>query len=138
MRIKRRLTDAFEDHGVIEHKAFRKGVAAARWTEPGDSFVFDFGYALPGPAGGHSPGMMLVHALSLQRDPELARNLAQKLQKVLEKAPARLAVAHEDVPEGSDNLVRSSRDALTGEHILMAPVSSFDELADQVRRELGA
>ena len=138
MRIKRRLAEAFEDHGVIHHKAFRKGVAAAEWTEPGDSFVFDFGYALPGPAGGHSPGTMLVHALSLRRDAELAQTLARKFQRVLEKVPARLTVAHEDVPEGSDNLVRSSRDALTGEHIPFVPVSSFDKFADWVRRELGA
>jgi len=137
MRIKRRLAEALEQRGVLDHKAFHKDVHAAQWTGAGDTFTFDFGYRPVHPAGQLGHGVTLIHALSLLRDNELAETLRSKFDKALDKLPARLVVAHEDIADASNALVRSSQDALRDKHTLLVPLGSFQGLALRVRQELG-
>jgi hypothetical protein len=136
MRIKRRLADALERRGVIDHKALEKDIPAAQWTGAGDTFTFDFGYTPVHPAREPDQDLRLIHALSLLRDNDVAETLRSKFDRVLEKRPARLTVAHEDIGDPSNALVRSSVGALRSRHILLVPVAWFDQYARWVRGEL--
>jgi hypothetical protein len=127
MRIKRRLADALERHGVTGHKALEKDIPAAQWTCPSDTFTFDFGYTPVRPAREPDGELRLIHALSLLRDSDLAETLRSKFDTVLEKRPARLTVAHDDIDDPSNALVRSSQSALRSGHILLVPVAWFDQ-----------
>jgi hypothetical protein len=136
MRIKRRLADALEEHGVTDHTAFQRDIPAAQWTGAGETFTFDFGY-IPVHSGRSLDGeLKLIHALSLLRDGEPAETLRSKFNKVVEALPARLVVAHEDVADPSNALVQSYQSSLRGRHILLLPVASFREFARWVRWEL--
>jgi hypothetical protein len=137
VRIKRRLAAAFEQHGVMDHRAFQRDVPAAQWTGVDDGFTFDFGYVPVHAGRDRGPDLKLIHALSLLRGSELAETVRSKFDKVVEALPARLVAAHEDVADPSNALVRSSQDALRGRYILLLPVASFDEFARWVRWELG-
>jgi len=136
MRIKRRLADALERHGVIDHKALERDIPAAQWTGAGDTFTFDFGYTPVRPAPEPDRELRLIHALSLLRDSDLAETLKSKFDTVLEKAPAQLTVAHEDIADPSNALVRSSLSTLRSKHILLVPAGIFDQYARSVREEL--
>lgn len=132
MRIKQHLADAFERHGLIDHKAFVKDVPAAQWTHAADEFTFDFGYTAVHPAR----ELRLIHALSLVRDNELAETLRSRFEAVVERQPAHLIVAHEDISNGSNAMVRSSQGILRDSHIRLVAVARFDELARSVEAEL--
>ena len=132
MRIKQHLVAAFERHGLLDHKAFMKDVPAAQWTHPDDRFTFDFGYT----AVHAARELRLIHALSLVRDNELAETLRSRFEAALERQVARLIVAHEDISDGSNAMVRSSQDTLRGRHILLVPLAWFDDIARWVRWEL--
>jgi hypothetical protein len=136
MRVKRRLADALERHGVIDHKGLEKGMPAAQWTRAGDTFTFDFGYTPVRPAGGPHPELRLIHSLSLLRDGDLAETLRSNFEAVLKKRPARLIVAHEDIADPSNALVRSSQSALQSWQILLLPVAWFNQYARCVREDL--
>ena len=137
MRIKRRLAEALKQRGLLDLEALQKDVPAAQWTGAGDTFTFDFSYRPFHPAGQLGPGLRLIHALSLLRNSELAEMLRSKFDKTLDKLPARLIVAHEDIADASNALVRSSQHALRGKRTLLVPLGSFQELALRVRQELG-
>jgi len=132
MRIKRRLADALERHGLIGDRRFESDVPSTRWDGPGDAFVFDFGYMMPNPA--HE--QRLIHALSLLRDNELALTLKMKFSTVRSRLPSRLTVAHEDIDDPSNPMVRSSQEVLRDRHIHLVALTQFDEFAQSVRAEL--
>jgi hypothetical protein len=132
MRIKQRLVDALERHGVTAHTGFEKDIPASQWTDPADTFTFDFGYKPVHPG----LGVRLMHVASLLRDGDVAAALRSKFEAVLKQCPARLSVFHEDVADPSDALVRSSQQALESTHIMLVPVGWFDEFARWARWEL--
>jgi hypothetical protein len=132
MRIKQRLVEALQRHGVIGHNAFREQIRASQWTGPGDTFRFDFGYTPVHP----TLEVRLIHVVPLLREGELAETLRSKFQAVLRQCPARLIVGHEDIADPANALVRCSQDALRGQHVLLVPVASFGEFARWVRWEL--
>lgn len=136
MRIKRRLADALERHGVIDHKALERDIPAAQWTGADDTFTFDFGYTPVRPLREPDRDLRLIHALSLLRDNNLAGTLKSKFDTVLRKRPARLTVAHEDVGEPANALVRSSQSTLQSGRILLVPIAMFDQYACWVQGEL--
>ena len=132
MRIKRRLADALERHGLIGDRRFESDIPSARWDRPSDGFVFDFGYTVPDPAR----EQRLIHALSLLRDNELAETLKLEFSAVRSRLPSRLTVAHEDIDDPSNAMVRSSQDVLRDRHILLVALGQFDEFAQSIRAEL--
>jgi hypothetical protein len=132
MRIKQHLADAFERHGLIDHKAFVKDVPAAQWTHAVGAFTFDFGYTAVRPAR----ELRLIHALSLVRDKEVAETLRSRFEAVVERQPARLIVAHEDISNGSNAMVHSSQSVLRDSHILLVAVARFEEFARSIEAEL--
>jgi hypothetical protein len=136
MRIKRRLVDALERQGAIDHKALQKDIPAAQWTCAVDTFTFDFGYTPVRPDREPDRELMLIHAISLLRDNDLAETLRSKFDMVLKKRPARLTVAHEDITDPSNALVCSSQSTLRNRYILHVPVARFNECASWVRGEL--
>jgi len=136
MRIKRHLADALERHGVIDHEGFDKGIPAAQWACAGDTFTFDFGYTPVRPAHEPDRDLMLIHALSLLRDNDLAETLKSEFDTVLRKRPAGLTVVHEDISDPSNALVQSSLGALRSRHILLVPVAWFNHYARWVRGDL--
>jgi len=134
MRIKRRLGDALERHGLVNEKAFASDVSVAQWSSTGDGFTFDFAYT----AAGGSVEILLIHALSLGRDYELAETLKAKFTVVRAHHPARLIVAHEDIADPSDDKERVSQGILRDRNILFVAVARFDEFAQSLRSELPA
>ena len=121
---------------MIDHKALEKDIPAAQWTSAGDTFTFDFGYTPIRPAREPNRDLRLIHALSLLRDNDLAETLRSKFDTVLEKRPARLTVAHEDIGDPSNALVRSSLSTLQSRHILLVPLTWLNQYARWVRSEL--
>jgi hypothetical protein len=134
--IKHRMTEALRRYGVFEHELFRKSINASEWTGAGDPFVFDFGYKPLEHAGRPNGRLKLIHAISLQRDDDLATRLTWTLDRVLKKQPSDLTVGHEDDPDPNHPVVRFSQDVLQHEHVRLVPVSAFDEYAQSVRAEL--
>ena len=133
MRIKRRLADALERHGLVGDRRFESDIPSARWDGPGDGFVFDFGYTAPNAVR----ELRLIHALSLLRDNELAETLKLKFSTVRSRlASPRLTVAHEDIDDPSNAMVRSSQEVLRDRHIFLVALAQFDEFAQSVRAEL--
>ena len=133
MRIKRRLAEALERHGLIGDRRFESDIPVARWDGPGDGFVFDFGYTVPNAAR----ELRLIHALSLLRDNELAKTLKLKFSTVCSRLPSsRLTVAHEDIDDPSNAIVRSSQEVLRDRRIFLVALSQFDEFAQSVGAEL--
>ena len=136
MRVKLRMTDCLRRHGVYEHRLFEKHIPASQWTDPGDPFLFDFGYKPPEQAGRPNGRVKLIHNLSLQRDEELAKALMWTFERVLEKERSDLTVGHEDKPDPTDPQVRFSQSVLQHEHVRLVPVSGFDDYAQSIRAEL--
>jgi hypothetical protein len=132
MRIKRRLADALERHGLIGDRRFESDIPSARWDGPSDGFVFDFGYTVPNPA----PEQRLIHALSLLRDHELVETLKMEFNRVRSRLPSLLTVAHEDIDDPSNLMVRSSREVLRDRDILLVPVAQFEHLARSIEAQL--
>ena len=80
--------------------------------------------------------LRLIHALSLVRDNELAERLRSRFEAVVERQPAQLIVAHEDISNGSIAMVRSSQGVLHDTHILLVAVAQFEQLARSVKPQL--
>jgi hypothetical protein len=133
MRIKRRLADALERHGLIGDRRFESDIPVARWDGPRDGFVFDFGYTVPNAAR----ELRLIHALSLLRDNELAKTLKLEFSTVCSRLrSARLTVAHEDIDDPSNAIQRSSREVLRDRHIFLVALARFDGFAQSIGAEL--
>jgi hypothetical protein len=136
MRIKLRMTQSLRDSGVLAHKSFEKHIPASQWTDPGDPFVFDFGYKPSAQMGKPNGRPRLIHTLSLQRDNDLAKALKWTFDRVLEKESSYLTVGHEDIHDPDDAIIRSSQLILQHDHIRLVPVSGFDDYAQSIRAEL--
>jgi hypothetical protein len=136
MRIKHSMTESLRRYGVLDYKSFERRIPASPWTGAGDPFVFDFGYKPPEQAGKPNGRVKLIHALSLQRDNELAKALKWTFDRVLEKESSHLTVGHEDNPDLNDPAVSFALGILQHERIRLVPVSGFDEYAQHIRAEL--
>lgn len=134
LRIKQRLRLAFVRGGLWNH--LEKQVSAARWTQPGDPFTFDFGYRPPEVAGKPNGHIRLIHSLSLKRDAELAKVLAYTLDHVRRSEPAELTAVVEGVAREDDKAATLSQKILGEGGITIQPVSLADEYAQTIRREL--
>ena len=121
---------------VLRHPYFRKDVPASQWTNPGDPFVFDFGYKLTELPGRPNGRVKLIHTLSLKTDPKLAKELRWTFDRVLEKERCHLTVGHEDKADPDDTSVRFSQSVLEHENIRLVPASGFAAYAQSVRAEL--
>ena len=136
MRIKQRLNDALQRHGPLDYKPFEKRIPAAQWTSPGDPFTFDYGYrplVVDGKPNGH---VRFIHALSLQRDNDLAHVLANTLRYVRQKEPAELTAVVEGFPLPGDDVAAHSRQVLEDARIALQPLAGVDDFAQSIRREL--
>jgi Protein of unknown function (DUF3037) len=134
LRVKQRLTSALVHAGVWEK--LEKRVAASAWTQPGDTFTFDYGYrplAMAGKPNGH---LRLIHALSLKRDPELAKVLVYTLDHVRRKEPADLTAVVEGLPAQGDEPAALCKRILEEGRISIQPIAGVEEFAQSVRNEL--
>ena len=125
--VKQRLKTAFVHAGVWDLKRFEKSIPASRWN-PGDPFVFDYGYKPNGV-------VKLVHALSLRRDTELAKVLVYTLDRVRAREQAELTAVVEALA-AEDEAARFSQRILEEGRIVIQPLATVDEFAQSVRREL--
>jgi hypothetical protein len=132
MRIKQRLAAELERHGLMDHELFQKDVPAAHWIEDDEGFNFDFAYTMEHP----TRQLKVIHALSLTRDALLAERLVSKFQAVLQRQPAQLIVAHEDIDIGSEMSLHFWPRVPQEGQVLLVSVSGFDEFARSVRSEL--
>jgi hypothetical protein len=136
MRIKQRLVEALRHTGVWGDKRFEKRIPAEPLTHPGDPFHFDFGYR-PLLAGGKPNGhLKLIHALSLNRDHELASVLSLTMGYVRAKQPADLTAVIEAWPERGDKTAGHSHRILQDAKIGMRPLTELDAFAKSIHNEL--
>lgn len=136
MRIKQRLHSALKRAGVLDHKLFEKRIPASKWTHEGDPFKFDYGYT-PLRAGDKPNGQAkFVHALSLKRDNDLAAVLKDRILKVRAKEPAELTAVVEGLPGPGEDTAQSTQIILEEAQIALQPLSTVEEYAQSVGREL--
>ncbi len=134
LRIKQRLRLSLVQAGLWEH--LERGIPAARWTQPGDPFAFDFGYRPAEVAGKPNGHIKLIHALSLKRDVELAKVLVYTMEHVRRSEPAELTAVVEGLAEPGDESAALSQGILQEGGIAVQPVSLANEYAQSIRREL--
>ncbi len=134
LRIKQRLTTALVRAGAWER--IEKRIPVAPWTQPGDSFAFDFGYRplqIEGRPNGH---IKFIHALSLRRDAELAKVLVYTMEHVRRREPAELTAVVEDPPAAPDEATLLSERILAEGRIRVRPLAQVDALVQSIRSEL--
>jgi hypothetical protein len=136
MRIKQRLVEALRRAQVFNDPRFEKRIPAEPLTHPGNPFHFDFGYRPPLAAGKPNGHLKLIHALSLQRDPELASVLSLTLGYVRSKQAAELTAVIEGWPARGDKTSSHSYRILGDAGVAMRPVAEVDALATSIRKEL--
>lgn len=129
LRVKQRLNAAFIRAGIWE--LLEKRIPGARWTQPGDPFTFDYGYA-------HAGAIRLIHALSLQRDTQLAKTLAYTLDCVRRQEQASLTAVVEHLPRPGERVAMAAQGILEDARITLQPVERADDFAQAVRAELRA
>ena len=134
MRIKQRLNDALQRSGVLER--LERRIPARRWTHAGDPFAFDYGYQPLVVAGKPNGHIRFIHALSLQRDNDLATVLKDRILKVRAREPAELTAVIEALPAATDTTAQSTRTILEEAAIRLQPLAGVDALAQSIRREL--
>lgn len=134
MRIKQRLNDALARAGVLDR--LERHIPAHRWTHEGDPFAFDYGYKpllVEGKPNGH---IKFVHALSLNRDNDLAAVLKDRILKVRAQEPAELTAVVGSLPTAEDETAKSTRTILEEARILIQPLAGVDGFAQSIRREM--
>jgi hypothetical protein len=136
MRIKQRLKEALARHGLLEMPRFEKQIPAAQWTHAGDPFTFDYGYRPLEIAGRPNGHFKFLHALSLQRDNDLAHVLANTMRYVREKEPAEITAIVEALAPDDDRTARHSQRVLEDAHIALQPLAGVDAYAQSIRAEL--
>jgi len=134
VRIKQRLRLSLVRAGVWDR--LERGIPAARWTQPGDPFAFDFGYRPLEIAGKPNGHIKFVHSISLKRDVELAKVLVYTLDHVRRSEPAELTAVVEGTAGRDDEAATLSQNILVEAGIAIQPVSLADEYAQSIRREL--
>jgi hypothetical protein len=136
MRIKQRLSQALQHAGVLGDKRFEKHVPAEPLTHPGDPFHFDFGYRPLMSNGKPNGHLKLIHALSLQRDHELASVLSLTMNYVRAKQHAELTAVIEALPGRGDKTAGHSYRILRDAEIGVQPLADIDALAGSIRNDL--
>lgn len=134
LRIKQRLRLALVRGRVWER--LERNIPAARWTQPGDPFTFDFGYRPLEIAGKPNGHIKLIHALSLKRDAELAKVLVYTLDHVRAHEPAELTAVVEAPADPDEAAAILSHNILQEGGIAIRPVSLADEYAQSIYQEL--
>ena len=81
--------------------------------------------------------MKFVHALSLERDVELAKVLAYTMDHVRRNEPAELATVVERMAGKDDAAAAVSQNILTEAGISIQPLEYADLYAQSIRGELG-
>lgn len=134
VRIKQRLRLSLVRAGVWDR--LERNIPAARWTQPGDRFTFDFGYRpleIKGKPNGH---IKFVHSLSLKRDIELAKILVYTMDHVRRTEHAELTAIVEDLAGADDEASTLSQNILVEAGISIQPVALADSYAQSIRQEL--
>jgi len=137
VRIKQRLRLSFVRAGLWDFPKFERNIQAARWTQPNDTFAFDFGYRPLEIAGRPNGHMRFIHTLSLKRDVELAKVLVYTMDHVRSREPAELTAVVEGMPSGEDEAATLSQNILVEAGISIQPVTLADQYARSIRSELG-
>lgn len=137
VRIKQRLRLSFVRAGLWDRPELERNISAARWTQPNDTFAFDFGYRPPEIAGRPNGHMKFIHSLSLKRDVELAKVLVYTMEHVRRGEPAELTAVVEGTATGEDEAATLSQSILVEAGISIQPVTLADQYAQSVRHELG-
>ena len=136
VRIKQRMRLSLVRAGVWDLPGFERNIPAARWTQPGDTFGFDFGYRPVEIAGRPNGHIKFVHSLSLKRDVELAKVLVYTMDHVRRSEPAELTAVVEGMAAGDDEAATLSQNILVEAGITIQPVALADEYAQSIRSEL--
>ena len=127
--IRQRMTEAFIEAGILAR--LERRIPAARYTVPGDPLRFDYGYRPNG-------GMNFLHAISLNRDPDLAKSLAYTIEHVRRSGPAKLTAvvgALEGIrPKG---VMDAARSILQTSDIQVESIENIHAVASSIRRDLG-
>jgi len=133
VRIKQRLRLSLVRAGVWDR--LERSVPAARWTQPGDPFTFDFGYRPLEIAGKPNGHIKFIHSLSLKRDVELAKVLVYTMEHVRRSEHAELTAVVEGMAGKDDEAATLSQNILEEGGIGIQPVALADEYAQSIRRE---
>lgn len=136
LRVKQKLTAALSLAGVWER--VEKLIPAARWTDPGDTFTFDYGYK-PLQVGGERIGHThFIHALSLKRDADakLAKVLVYTFDRVRLKEATALTAVVEARAATRDRVANLSQRILEDGGVQIQPIDGVDDFARSIRREL--
>ncbi|HET9179147.1 MAG TPA: DUF3037 domain-containing protein [Terriglobia bacterium] len=136
VRIKQRLRLAFVHAGLWGRPEMERNIGAARWTQPNDPFTFDFGYRPVEAERKPNGHMKFVHAVSLQRDVELAKVLVYTMDHVRRSEPAELTAVVERMAGKEDEAAAVSQSILTEAGISIQPLEYADLYAQSIRAEL--
>jgi len=136
LRVKQKLTAALSLADVWD--GMEKHIPAARWTDPGDTFAFDYGYKplqVDGVRNGH---IHFIHALSLKRDvnAKLAKVLVYTFDRVRLKEAAALTAVVEARAATRDRVANLSQRILEDGGVQIQPIDSVNDFAQSVSREL--
>jgi hypothetical protein len=136
LRVKQKLTAALSLAGVWEK--LEKRIPVARWTDPGDTFTFDYGYTalqVNGKRNGHTH---FIHALSLKRDVDakVAKVLVYTFDRVRLKENAALTAVVEARAAKSDKVANLSQRILKDGGIQIQPIEGVNDFVQSIRREL--
>jgi len=136
LRVKQKLTAALSLAGVWQ--SLEKRIPAMRWTDPGDPFTFDYGYAplqVDGKRNGH---IHFIHALSLKRDADAkaAKVLVYTFDRVRLKETAVLTAVVEAPAATRDSVANLSQRILKDGGIQIQPIDGVNDFAQTIRREL--
>lgn len=134
LRIKQQLRLSLVRAGVWDR--LERSIPAARWTQPGDPFTFDFGYRPLEIASRPNGHIKFIHALSLKRDVELAKVLVYTMNHVQRHEPAELTAVVEGRAGESDEASALCQNILSEAGIAIQPVALADEYAESIRSEL--
>ena len=136
LHVKQKLTAALSLAGVWER--MEKRIPVARWTDPGDTFNFDYGYKplqVDGKRNGHTH---FIHALSLKRDVDakLAKVLVYTFDRIRLKEAAALTAVVEASTAKRDRVANLSQRILEDGGIQIQSIEGANAFAQSIRREL--
>ena len=117
-----RVRDTLQTHGVLDR--VESNVAVGAYVSPRFSFQLDYAYKPNG-------RMHYIQALSLHHDLNDAGRLCFVFDRIRSQVPADLTAVFDDI------LPEPTRELLGTSHIQPWAVSSLDELAMAVRKDLG-
>ena len=136
VRIKQRMRLSLVRAGVWDLPRFEHNIPAARWTQPGDPFTFDFGYRPVQSAGKPNGHMKFIHSLSLKRDVELAKVLVYTMDHVRRNESAELTAVVEGMAVREDEEATLAQNILMEAGIAIQPVARAEQYAQSIRSEL--